>query len=335
MQDNPEISIVIPAYNEAENLDQLRESLVASLESLGKTFEVILVDDGSTDNTYEKIAQFSNEDPRFRGIRMRKNVGKANALAAGFDSVRGTTIFTLDSDNQDDPAEIPRFLEKLDEGYDLVSGWKRVRNDPKRRVLASRVFNGVIRMISRVPLHDFNCGFKAYRVEAIRSLTLYGEWHRFIPVLASDRGFRVTEIEVRHHPRLRGKSRYGWERYFRGFADCLTLMFLSHYSERPGHLFAGLGIIIGGFGIAINAFLTLLHFTHGTIQGKYPLLGLGILLVILGAQFFFTGLLAELFVAKHPTRKFRTAIADRVGFEGEPPKPIPPLCESRDAETEG
>jgi glycosyltransferase involved in cell wall biosynthesis len=329
MQDNPEISIVIPAHNEAENLEQLRESLVASLEPLGKTFEVIVVDDGSTDDTYGKIAQFSSADPRFRGIRMRKNVGKANALAAGFDSVRGTTVFTLDGDNQYDPAEIPRFLEKLDEGYDLVSGWKRVRNDPKHRVLASRIFNGIIRLISRVPLHDFNCGFKAYRVEAIRGLTLYGEWHRFIPVLASDQGFRVAEIEVRHHPRLRGKSRYGWERYFRGFADCLTLMFLSHYSERPGHLFTGLGLLSGGAGAAISAFLAFLHFTQETIQGKYPLLGLGILLMILGTQFFFTGLLAELFVAKHPTRKFRTAIAERVGVEGDQPKPIPPACESR------
>jgi len=312
---HPKISVVVPAHNEAENLAKLKDDLVASLSSLGEPFEVILIDDGSCDDTYSLIRRFSEEDERFHGIRMRKNVGKANALAAGFETTRGEIVFTLDADNQDDPAEIPRFLEKLSEGYDLVSGWKRVRNDPKHRVYASRLFNGVIRRLSGVPLHDFNCGFKVYRAEVIQGLSLYGEWHRFIPVLASEQGFRVGEIEVLHHPRVHGKSRYGWERYFRGFADCLTLMFFSQYSERPGHLFSGLGLFFGGGGLLINLYLALLHFVHGTIRDHYPLLFLGVMLLILGAQFFFTGLLAELFVAEHPPKKFRTAIAERTGFD--------------------
>lgn len=309
-----DISIVIPAHNEEENLDKLRADLVRELEALGKTFEVILIDDGSIDSTYQKIAGFSREDRRFKGIRMRKNVGKANALAAGFEAACGEIVFTLDADNQDDPAEIPRFLEKMDEGYDLVSGWKRVRHDPSQRVIASRVFNGAIRVISGVPLHDFNCGFKSYRLEVVKGISLYGEWHRFIPVLASHQGFRVAEVEVRHHPRVHGKSRYGWERYFRGFADLLTILFLSQYSERPAHLFGGIGFVLGGIGFVISLFLSILHFTQGTIEGRYPMLSLGVLLMILGAQFFFTGLIAELFVSRNPPQRYRTAIAERAGF---------------------
>ncbi|MCA9428663.1 MAG: glycosyltransferase family 2 protein [Candidatus Omnitrophica bacterium] len=312
-----DISIVIPAHNEEENLDQLRANLVSSLEPLNKSFEVIFIDDGSSDSTYAKMAKFSREDPRFKGIRMRKNVGKASALAAGFDAATGDIVFTMDADNQDDPSEIPRFLEKLDEGHDLVSGWKRTRHDPSQRVIASRIFNGAIRFISRVPLHDFNCGFKAYRAEVVKSLTLYGEWHRFIPVLAAHQGYRIAEIEVQHHPRVHGKSRYGWERYFRGFVDLLTILFLSQYSERPAHLFSGIGFVLGGLGFVISLYLSILHFAQGTISGKYPMLSLGVLLMILGAQFFFTGLIAELFVSRNPPQRHRTAVSERVGFGGE------------------
>ncbi|MCA9437993.1 MAG: glycosyltransferase family 2 protein [Candidatus Omnitrophica bacterium] len=312
-----DISIVIPAHNEEENLDQLRANLVSSLEPLNKSFEVIFIDDGSSDSTYAKMAKFSREDPRFKGIRMRKNVGKASALAAGFDAATGDIVFTMDADNQDDPSEIPRFLEKLEEGHDLVSGWKRTRHDPSQRVIASRIFNGAIRFISRVPLHDFNCGFKAYRAEVVKSLTLYGEWHRFIPVLAAHQGYRIAEIEVQHHPRVHGKSRYGWERYFRGFVDLLTILFLSQYSERPAHLFSGIGFVLGGLGFVISLYLSILHFAQGTISGKYPMLSLGVLLMILGAQFFFTGLIAELFVSRNPPQRHRTAVSERVGFGGE------------------
>jgi glycosyltransferase involved in cell wall biosynthesis len=307
MPETPEISVVIPAHNESENLDTLRENLLAALEGIGKPFEIILVDDGSADGTFEKIAEFASEDDRFKGLRMRKNVGKANALAAGFEAALGEIVFTLDADNQDDPSEMPRFLEKLEAGYDLVSGWKKIRKDPSQRVFASRVFNGIIRAISGVHLHDFNCGYKVYRSEVIKSLNLYGEWHRFIPVLASEEGFRVGEIPVVHHPRVRGKSRYGWERYFRGFADCLTLLFLSRYAERPAHLFTGFGVILGVFGAIMGL--------YAVTQSAYPLLFLGVLSVILGANFFFTGLLAELFVARQPPKRFRTAICERVGFE--------------------
>ena len=315
-----DISVVIPAHNEVENLDKLRQNLVSTLEEVGRPFEVIFIDDGSTDSTYEKIVEFAKEDVRFKGIRMRKNVGKANALAAGFEAAKGEIVFTLDADNQDDPAEIPKFLEKLDEGYDLVSGWKKTRHDPSQRVIASRIFNGAIRLISGVHLHDFNCGFKAYRSEVVKNLTLYGEWHRFIPVLSYHQGFRVTEIEVRHHPRVHGKSRYGWERYFRGFADLLTLLFLSQYSERPAHLFSGIGFVLGGSGFLISLYLASLHFIQGTIGGRYTMLSLGILLMLLGAQFFFTGLMAELFVSRNPPKRHRTAESERVGFEEETPR---------------
>ncbi len=310
-----DISVVIPAHNEEENLEKLRRDLVASLESVGKSFEVIFVDDGSTDSTFTILAEFSRQDPRFKAIRMRRNVGKANALASGFHAAAGEIVFTLDSDNQDDPSEIPKFLQKIEEGYDLVSGWKKTRHDPSQRVLASRIFNGAIRTISGVDLHDFNCGFKAYRSEVVKSLTLYGEWHRFIPVLSYHQGFRVAEIEVQHHPRVHGKSRYGWERYFRGFADLLTILFLSQYSERPAHLFSGIGFILGGLGFLISLYLSILHFTQGTIAGRYPMLSLGILLMILGAQFFFTGLMAELFVSRNPPKRYETAESERVGFD--------------------
>jgi glycosyltransferase involved in cell wall biosynthesis len=313
----PDISVVIPAWNEADNLERLRDGLIDSLESLGKSFEILFIDDGSTDGTFEEIAAFAKEDARIRGVRMRKNMGKSNALAAGFELAAGAVVVTLDADNQDDPAELPRFLDKLEEGYDLVSGWKKTRNDPPSRVRASRLFNWVIRKISGIPLHDFNCGFKAYRAEVIKEISLYGEWHRFIPVMAADRGFRVGEVEVRHRARTHGKSRYGFERYFRGFADCLSLLVLSRYAERPGHLFMGVGFSCIGLGILLQIVSMNVSWHPeypGLIRFLFYLFSFFSGLQTVGVISVFFGLLAEMLVANNPPKRYRVAIAEKVGF---------------------
>lgn len=319
--DTPELSLVIPAWNEENNLDRLKTSLIQVLEEVGRSFEILFIDDGSTDGTFARIAAFAAEDPRILGIRMRKNMGKSNALAAGFEKARGKVVLTLDADNQDDPTEIPRFLAKIDEGFDLVSGWKKLRHDPPGRVRASHLFNAAIRWVSGIHLHDFNCGFKAYRAEVVKSIPLYGEWHRFIPVLAADRGFRVTEVEVHHHPRTHGKSRYGFERYFRGFADCLSLLVISRFGERPGHFLMGIGFIL----VVLSVFL---HIAFALAQAAFsPLMSgwIGVLAFIgtgfgsfpvIGVQFILAGLLAELIVAQNPPRRFQAAIAEIVGAAG-------------------
>ncbi|MCG3197720.1 MAG: Dodecaprenyl-phosphate galacturonate synthase [bacterium] len=308
----PHISVVVPAFNEEGNLERLHTGLAATLEATGKPYEVLFVDDGSTDGTFAVIRKLAAEDPRVSGIRLRKNMGKSNALAAGFEAARGLVVITMDGDNQDDPAEIPRFLAKLDEGFDLVSGWKKVRQDPSSRVRASHLFNWAVRKISGIPLHDFNCGFKAYRAEVVKAVPLYGEWHRFIPVLASDLGFRIAEVEVVHHPRTHGKSRYGFERYFRAFADCLSMLILSRYAERPGHLLTGVGFALFFLGLVTRILFYfggsleaggLMRFAGAFLSGLMPI----------GVSFILVGMLAELIVSKSPPQRFRTAIAERVG----------------------
>lgn len=312
------ISAVVPALNEAENVEKLYTDLSSVLEATGRSYEIVFVDDGSGDETFGLVRKFAAGDDRVRGIRMRKNVGKATALAAGFEAARGEVVITLDGDNQDDPREIPRFLEQIDAGFDVVSGWKKVRNDPGSRVRASKLFNGAIRWISGLDLHDFNCGFKAYRSEVVKSVPLYGERHRFIPVYASDMGFRVTEIEVTHHARKYGKSRYGWERYFRGLADTLSLVVTSRYADRPGHFFYGAGLIYGLFMVLLLYVLPWI-LTTASFKPNALLSWASFLIPTFGVliPFILTGLLAELFVSKHPPERHRTAVAERVGFETE------------------
>jgi glycosyltransferase involved in cell wall biosynthesis len=314
MTTKPALSIVIPALNEAPNLDLLRDSLLEALEPLGKTFEIIFVDDGSTDESFDRISDYVREDSRIRGLRMRRHVGKANTLAAGFSVARADIILTMDADNQDDPCEIPRFLEKLEEGYDLVNGWKQSRQDPWVRVMTSLLFNRVVRWISGIPLHDINCGFKVMRAGVAHSLKLYGDWHRFIPVIVAEEGYRVGEIEVVHHPRRKGRSRYGIERYYHGLVDCLSLLSLVRFSERPAHLFAGTGAFLGSGGI-----ISLLAGIPLYLNGRYPIKGtacllFGILFILLGLQLILTGLLAEIYVARNPPDRAHQAIAERVGF---------------------
>jgi glycosyltransferase involved in cell wall biosynthesis len=295
IQARPEISVVVPLYNEADSLTELHAALEAALRPHAARCEMIFVDDGSTDGSFSRLADLREADERVKVIRLRRNQGKAAALAAGFREAQGAIIVTLDADLQDDPKEIPRFLQKLEEGYDLVSGWKAIRNDPRSRRLLSAVFNRVTSALTGVKLHDLNCGFKAYRRAVTEELRLYGELHRFIPALASWRGFRIGEIEVEHHPRRYGRSKYGPERIPRGFFDLLTVLMLTRYTTRPLHLFGFLGLILGLTGFGIVAYLSVGWLFGRWIAGR-PLLILGTLMAIAGVQLVSFGLLAEMIV---------------------------------------
>jgi len=292
------ISIVIPLHNEERSVALLYEELQAALEPLAQEWEAVFVDDGSVDGSFAALTRLHDGNENVRVVRLRRNFGKAAALAAGFGQARGETVVTIDADLQDDPAEIPRLLVKLEEGFDLVSGWKTRRRDPLRRRVLSRIFNWVTGRVSGLRLHDMNCGLKAYRAEVVRGMPLYGELHRFIPVLAQYRGFRVAELPVNHRPREHGRSRYGVERYVRGFLDLLTVSFIGRYRHRPLHLFGGLGLILGLLGVAILVYLTVVK-ALGHAIGERPLLTLGVLLVVVVLQFFSLGLISEMLTSQH------------------------------------
>jgi glycosyltransferase involved in cell wall biosynthesis len=295
------ISVVVPVHNEERSVALLVDELDSALQPLGAPWEAVFVDDGSTDGTFAALTRLHAARDDVVVVRLRRNFGKAAALAAGFVQARGDVIVTIDGDLQDDPAEIPRLLVKLDEGFDLVSGWKTDRRDPLRRRILSRVFNAITRWISGVRLHDMNCGLKAYRAEVVRGLPLYGELHRFIPVLAHHRGYRVAELPVNHRPREHGRSRYGLERYLRGFLDLLTVSFLGRYRHRPLHLFGGLGLTLSFVGVGILVYLTVVKLL-GEAIGQRPLLILGVLLVVVGLQVFSLGLITELITSHHEER---------------------------------
>jgi glycosyltransferase involved in cell wall biosynthesis len=295
MDARPELSLVIPLFNEAESLAELHASLAAALQPYGDRCEIIFVDDGSVDDSFKRLGGLREADRRVKVVRLRSNQGKATALAAGFREAQGRIIVTLDADLQDDPIEIPRFLQKLGEGYDLVSGWKATRHDPGSRRLLSAIFNRVTALMTGVALHDFNCGFKAYRRAVVEELRLHGELHRFIPALASWRGFRIGEIEVTHHPRKYGRSKYGAERVPRGLFDLLTVLMLTRYTTRPLHLFGLLGLIVGLVGFGIVSYLSV-GWLLGQWIGARPLLILGALMMITGVQLVSFGLLAEMIV---------------------------------------
>ncbi len=288
-----DISVVIPVYNEAESLVALHEQLGQSLAGVGGEYEIIFVDDGSRDGSFEVLEGLHQADGRVKVIQFRRNFGKSAALAAGFAEAQGEIIFTLDADLQDDPVEIPRFLEKLEQGYDLVTGWKFPRLDPLSKTLPSKLANFTIRTTSGIQIHDFNCGFKAMRREVAEEITLYGEMHRYIPVLAHQRGFRVGEIKVKHHPRRFGQSKYGIERLLRGLFDFMTVSFLTRFTRRPLHFFGWLGIISFSVGFLIDLYLVIVKLM-GNLIGDRPLLMLGTLLIIIGVQFVSFGLLAEM-----------------------------------------
>ena len=295
------ISVVIPVHDEERSVALLYDELRSALAPLQTPWEAVFVDDGSTDGSFAALTRLHAAADNIRVVRLRRNFGKAAALDAGFAQAAGDVVVTIDGDLQDDPAEIPRLLVKLDEGFDLVSGWKQHRRDPLRRRALSRIFNRVTGWVSGVHLHDMNCGLKAYRADVVRGLPLYGELHRFLPVLAHQRGFRIAELPVNHRPRGYGRSRYGMERYLRGFLDLLTISFLGRYRYRPLHLLGGLGLVLSLVGFGTLVYLTA-DKAQGHAIGGRPLLILGVLLVVVGIQVFSLGLLGEMIAGQHAER---------------------------------
>lgn len=290
------LSFVIPVFNEVDSLDQLHDEIVAQVKE--ESYEIIFVDDGSTDGSVDVLRNLANGNPCVTVVVFRRNFGKSAALQKGFELATGDIVFTMDADLQDNPVEIPRFIQKIQEGWDVVTGWKKVRRDPISKRLPSKIFNSVTSRGTGLKLHDYNCGFKAFRKDVIRELDIYGELHRYIPVLAHARGFSVTEIPVDHRPRTFGKSKYGAERYLRGFLDFLTVRLVTHYHLSPLYLFGRMGALMMAAGLAINVYLTVLKLGFDQSLSNRPLLLLGLLLMILGMNLFSIGLIGELIVWK-------------------------------------
>jgi len=326
------ISIVIPALNEAASLPQLHKEIAAVATRDGYDLEIMFVDDGSTDDSWDVICRLAREDKRVRGLRMRRNFGKAAALSAGFAAVHGDLVMTLDADLQDDPACIPRFLAKLKEGFDVVSGWKQTRHDPWHKVYPSRVFNWLVSRTTHVSLHDHNCGMKLYRRAALQEIQLYGEMHRFVPVLASARGFRVAEVVVDHRPRVHGRSKYGAWRFVKGLLDLLTVLFLTGFDQRPQHFLGSVGLVSTLLGLVGMVFmagmwvitrLLALMFTwiepysiHERALVYYCLAA-----IVIGVQFLSVGFLAELITYTASRNSENYSIREEVGSETDADKP--------------
>lgn len=290
----PDFSLVIPCYNEAESLPELYQRITNVMAEMKMSHEIIFIDDGSSDDSVRIVAELREADARVKLVEFLHNYGKSAALAAGFRVACGRYVVTMDSDLQDDPDEIPNLLAKLESGYDLVSGWKKVRHDPLSKRLASKVYNFFTSLMSGIRLHDFNCGLKIYRREVIKTLRVYGELHRYLPVIAFRNGFRVTELAVKHHARKYGYSKFGVARFARGAFDLMTISFLTRYMMRPLHLFGLLGLISTLSGLAISLYLAWERLFAAKFLSNRPILFLGVLLIIVGVQFFSIGLLGEM-----------------------------------------
>lgn len=303
-------SIVVPVYNERESLEELATRVADVAQREGSRYELLFIDDGSSDGSWEVISRLARDHDSIHGVKLRGNYGKAAALDAGFELAAGETIITMDADLQDDPAEIPNLLAKLAEGYDVISGWKKVRHDPWHKVFPSRLFNGMISWLTGVKLHDHNCGLKAYRQEVLEEIHLYGEMHRFVPVLATARGFRVSEIVIQHQPRKHGHSKYGFERFVKGFLDLMTVYFLTGYGSRPQHLLGTVGLISfisGVIGLAILSLMwvvsRLTEMPDVHLHSK-AIFYFCIVALLFGGQLISIGFIAELITAIHrPSRK--------------------------------
>ena len=291
-----ELSIVVPVYNELESVPKLYQALTAALERLGKSYELIVVDDGSTDGTYRTLVELAERDPRLRLIQFRRNFGQTAAMAAGFDHAGGRVIVPIDGDLQNDPEDIARLLDKIDEGYDVVSGWRVDREDSLLRRFPSRIANWIIGRVTGVRLHDYGCTLKAYRADVVKETRIYGEQHRFLPALAHLMGARITEIPVRHHARRYGKSKYGIGRTFKVVLDLMTLKFLSDYSTKPIYIFGGTGFVFCLGGIVAGAYTLYERFAHHIFVHKNPAILLAVFLFLLGVISILMGLLAELII---------------------------------------
>ncbi|MCS6852118.1 MAG: glycosyltransferase family 2 protein [Gemmataceae bacterium] len=320
------ISLVIPVYNERDSLAELHAEIAETAQQHGLTLEVVFVDDGSTDGSWDVIRRLAGEHPWVRGIRLRRNFGKAAALSAGFRAVRGDVVLTLDADLQDDPKEIVRFLEALQSGLDVVSGWKKKRYDPWHKVWPSRIFNLMVSALTGVRLHDHNCGMKCYRTQIFQEIRLYGELHRFIPVLAHARGYRVGEIVVRHRPRKFGHSKYGVRRFIKGFLDLLTVKFLTGFGQRPQHLLGSIGLIsflVGNLVMIYLAGTWVLRLWYPEAfrpLHERPALVYAVAALLLGAQMMSIGFLAELITAYQGRDEDSYSIAEETPRMGTAPQ---------------
>jgi glycosyltransferase involved in cell wall biosynthesis len=306
----PTLSFVLPVYNERESLPTLHQKIVETMAARPETFEMVFVDDGSTDGSIEVLTALHRDDRRVKVVQFRRNFGKSAAYTAGFEHACGEFIITMDTDLQDDPAEIPLFLEKLADGYDVVSGWKHEGKGALEKSLPSRFFNSVVRRATGIKLHDFNCPFKAYRREVLQEIHIYGELHRFIPVLAHSRGFTIVEIKIKNLPRQFGRSKFGLKRYLRGMLDLMTVLFITRFANRPMHLLGLAGLVTSSLGSAVLLFfigadvlhrLNILPGTQWNIHDR-PALSLSILLMLIGVQFLTIGLLGELMERKNSSR---------------------------------
>lgn len=307
-----DISVVIPLFNEEESLPELEKAIESALKS-SFSYEVIFVDDGSSDKSWEVIKALQKKGDYIKGVSFRNNFGKSTALQAGFERAVGEFVVTMDADLQDDPKEVPEMVQMLKDGYDLVSGWKKERFDPISKTVPSKFFNFVTRKSAGIELHDFNCGLKAYKSELIKSIYLYGELHRYVPMLAKREGFnKITEKVVTHHPRKYGNTKFGLSRFINGFLDLITILFVQKYLQKPMHFFGSIGVLLLLIGGAVNIYLAFIRLVYGMGIGSRPLLFLGILLMVLGVQFFSTGLLGELINKNHVEHQ-KPSIKETVG----------------------
>lgn len=314
----PELSIVIPLYNEEDNVEPLYEELSAALNELDRSYEVVVVDDGSKDRSFERLKAIHQQDPRWRVIRFRRNFGQTAGLSAGFDASRGDIVITIDADLQNNPRDIPKLLAKMDEGYDIVSGWRQNRKEPFfSRRLPSMLANGLISRVTGVSLHDYGCTLKAYKSEVVKNVDLYGELHRFVPALASWMGVAVAEVPVSDRARIHGKSKYGIGRTFRVVLDLITVTFLLSYATRPLQIFGSLGLVSGGIGFLLGLYLAFVKLILGQNIGERPLLILSVLLIILGVQMISIGLVAEMVIRTYHESQDRPIYVVRERLDGD------------------
>ena len=314
---DPDLTIIIPVLDEDESIPELVDRIRSVCDGAGFSFNVWFVDDGSNDDSWDVIETMHERDARFAGLKLRRNYGKSAALALGFERADGKYVVTMDGDLQDDPAEIPGLIALLETGYDLVSGWKKKRHDPFTKTVPSLFFNFVTRRITGIPLHDFNCGLKAYRREVVKSVRLHGELHRYIPLLAAWQGYtRITEKVVEHHSRKHGRTKFGLERYLRGFLDLLTVSFMTRFASRPMHFFGSLGTLAFIGGILISLWISYDKMIHGNPIGDRPLLLLGVMLIVVGIQMFSVGLIGQMIVLPRMERLDAIQIAGELAPDG-------------------